>query len=226
MSTDTASAWFARLRPERETLLWWALVVNVEVFLLGSYAVLANPRLVNVAAVRYWIYPLIWINVGGWAILRTRPAPSGARQRRIALAIGVGYFAVLSYFGGLIGPAGPGPIGLDVSLFALPPGWGPAVLYNGAVVSVVLLPYKIVGYAALTYLVYATVLDAAGSAVTGVLGLLSCVSCSWPILATLVTGIAGSGTAIAGAVYAQSYGLSTGVFVVTVGLLYWRPFGR
>jgi cytochrome c biogenesis protein CcdA len=62
--------------------------------------------------------------------------------------------------------------------------------------------------------------------VTGILGLLSCVSCSWPILATLVTGVAGSGTAIAGAAYAQSYGLSTVVFVVTVGLLYWRPFGR
>lgn len=226
MSTETSSLWLARLRPERETLLWGALVVNLELLLLGSYAIVADPQLVNAAAIRYWIYPLIWINVGAWAILRTKPAPTGARQKRIGLAIAVGYFAVLSYFGGLVGPASPGPVGLDVSLLALPPGWGPAILYNGTVLSLTLLPYKVIGYAALTYLVYVTVLDAAGSAVTGVLGLLSCVSCSWPILATLVTGVAGSGTALAGAVYTQSYGLSTVVFVVTVGLLYWRPFGR
>jgi len=89
----------------------------------------------------------------------------------------------------------------------------------------VVIPYKLIGYLALTYLVYVTLLDAAGSAVGGVLGLLSCVSCTWPVLATIVTGVAGSGTALAGAVYAQSYDLSTVVFVVTVGLLYWRPFG-
>jgi hypothetical protein len=226
MSTGTTAPWLARFRPERETLLWGALVVNFELLMLGSYAIVADPQLINLAAIRYWLYPLVWINVGAWAILRTTPTPTGTRQRRIGLAIAVGYFAVLSYFGGLFGPASPGPIGLDVSLLALPPGWGPAILYNGALLSVTLLPYKVVGYVALTYLVYATVLDAAGSAVTGVLGLLSCVSCSWPILATLVTGVAGSGTAVAGAVYAQSYGLSTVVFVVTVGLLYWRPFGR
>lgn len=226
MSTGTASVWLDRLTPERETLLWGAIVINLELLLLGSYAIVANPQLINAAAIRYWLYPLVWINVGAWAILRTTPAPTGQRQRRIGLAIAVGYFAVLSYFGGLVGAASPGPIGLDISLLALPPGWGPAILYNGAVLSVTLLPYKVVGYVALAYLVYATVLDAAGSAVTGVLGLLSCVSCSWPILATLVTGVAGSGTAVAGAVYAQSYGLSTVVFVVTVGLLYWRPFGR
>ena len=80
------------------------------------------------------------------------------------------------------------------------------------------------GYLALAWLVYATVIDAAGSAVTGVLGLLSCVSCSWPILASLLTGIGGGG-ALAAAAQSQSYELSTVVFVVTVALLYWRPFG-
>jgi len=57
------------------------------------------------------------------------------------------------------------------------------------------------------------------------LGLLSCVSCTWPVLASLVGGVAG-GTGLAAAVTTQSYGLSTVVFCVTVGLLYWRPFGR
>jgi len=226
MSTETPSAWAARFKPDRETVLWGALILHIELFLLGTYALVSSAELVNAAAIRFWLYPFVWINVGIWAIVRTRPTPTGPRQRRIGLAIAVGYFLVLSYFGGVIGQAIPGPATLDLTLFGVPPGWGPAILYNGSVLAVTLLPFKVIGYVALAYLVYATVLDAAGSAITGVLGLLSCVSCSWPVLAALVTGVAGSGTAIAGAVYSQSYGLSTLVFVVTVGLLYWRPFGR
>jgi hypothetical protein len=227
MSTNTSTAdLLARFQPRKETLLWGVLVVNLELALLAMYVVVGGGELIRPAAIRYWLYPFVWINVGAWAILRTTPAPTGDRQRWTALAIAGGYLLVLSYFGGVVGPANPGPAGIDLRLFSIPPGWGPAILYNGAFLSVVLLPYKVLGYAALTYLVYATVIDAAGSAVSGLLGLLSCVSCSWPILATLVTGVAGSGTALAGAAYSQSYGLSTLVFVVTVALLYWRPFGR
>jgi hypothetical protein len=226
MSTATAT-WADRLRPEKQTLLWGALVVNVELLLLVSYAVISDSRLIGPLAVRYWLFPFVWINVGLWAILRTRPAPSAPRQRRIAAAIAVGYFGVLAYFGGVIGPAATDQIStLRVVLLDLPPGWGPAILYDGTLVGVTLMPYKIVGYVALAYLVYATVLDAAGSAIGGLLGLLSCVSCTWPVLATIVTGVVGSGSAIASAATGQSYGLSTVVFVVTVGLLYWRPFGR
>jgi cytochrome c biogenesis protein CcdA len=82
-----------------------------------------------------------------------------------------------------------------------------------------------VGYAALAVLVYATALDVAGSAIGGVLGLFSCVSCTWPVLASLVGGVAGGSSAVASAALSGSYGLSTVIFVVTVGLLYWRPFG-
>jgi hypothetical protein len=226
MSTAT-SDWLARVRPERKTLLWAALVVNFEILLLASYAIISDSQLVGPLAVRYWLFPFVWINVGLWAILRTRPAPTGTRERRTAAAVAVGYFAVLSYFGGLVGPAAnPALSTARVVLLDLPPGWGPALLYDGTVVGVTLMPYKLVGYIALAYLVYATVIDAAGSAIGGLLGLLSCVSCTWPVLATLVTGVVGSGTAVASAAYAQTYGLSTVVFVVTVALLYWRPFGR
>jgi hypothetical protein len=88
------------------------------------------------------------------------------------------------------------------------------------------MPARVVGYLALSYLVYATVIDAAGAAVSGILGLLSCVSCSWPILASLATAILGSGSALAASATALSYDLSTVVFLATVALLYWRPFGR
>jgi hypothetical protein len=105
----------------------------------------------------------------------------------------------------------------------LPPGWGPAVLYGGGLVRLALIPYKLAGYAALAYLVYATVLDTAGSAVSGVVGLFSCVSCTWPIVGTVVSGIFGGTSAIAAVATSESYGLSTLVFVSAVGLLYYRP---
>jgi len=224
-STDIAG-WYDRLRPKTETLLWAAVVINLEALILGLYVVQFDGRLTSLGAIRYWLYPFVWINVGVWAMVRTRPAPSSARHRRLGLALAVGYFAVLAYVGGLISGPVPGPAtGFSLNL-DLPPGWGPAMFYSSSAFTVTILPFKAVGYVALAYLVYATILDAAGSAVTGLLGLLSCVSCTWPVLATIATGVFGSGTAVASAVYSQSYGLSTIVFVVTVGLLYWRPFGQ
>jgi len=229
MSIETSGIgdWLDRVRPDRETLLLVLVIVNTELLLVGLYWLTSGTRFTSLWSLRFWLYPFVWINVGAWAILRTVPAPANARQRTVAAAIAVAYFGVLAYVGGLVGPAASAPgRTLDVTLLGVPPGWGPAVLYNGAVVAVALVPFRLVGYAALSYLVYATVLDATRSAVTGVLGLLSCVSCTWPVLASLATGIFGSTSAIAGAVYTQSYGLSTLVFVVTVGLLYWRPFGE
>jgi hypothetical protein len=106
---------------------------------------------------------------------------------------------------------------------SIPPGWGPAVIYGGATLQFALLPFKLVGYATLAYLVYATLVDAASSAVGGVLGLFSCVSCTFPVIAGVVSGFVGGTGALASAVYGQSYLLSTVVFVITVGLLVWRP---
>ena len=226
MATQPQRSPLARLRPDRETLLWAAIVVNAELILLLVFALRWDGQLLSVFAVRRWVYPFVWINVGGWAVLRTYPVASaaGARRRRLVALLAVAYFAVLAYAGGLVGLAGHGGESFRVAYENIPPGWSPAVLYTGYGVSLTLVPFKVAGYLALAYLVYATVLDAAGSAVSGLLGLLSCVSCSWPVLASLLTGVAG-GTAFASAVYWWSYDLSTAVFLVTVALLYWRPFG-
>ena len=225
MSGATAD-WIERIRPTQETALWLLIVVNLELLVLGLYWLYSGARLTSPFAIRYWLYPWVWINVGVLAVLRTRPAPAASRTRVLAGVGAVGYFVVLSYFGGVFGLAGPGPVSVRVAAFGIPPGWGPAVLYNGVVLSANLLPFKVVGYAALAYLVYATVIDASGSAVTGLLGLLSCVSCTWPIAVSILTSLFGGGAALATAVYSGSYDLSTLVFVVTVALLYWRPFGR
>ncbi|WP_435335526.1 DUF7546 family protein [Haloarchaeobius sp. TZWWS8] len=223
MAVDEAT--MERLVPEPSTLFAAIIVLTAEALLVGLF--LADG---GTATLGTLVLPFVWINLGAWALWRARapPAPTG-RKRRAAL-IALGYGLVLAYFGGLWSE---GYLFFDTGAYqpsygwyvstSLPPGFGPAVTYESDLVNLALFPYKVVGYAALTYLVYATVVDAASSAVSGVLGLLSCVSCSWPILATIVTGVAGSGSALATAATQQSLPLSTAVFAVTVGLLYWRP---
>jgi len=215
---------FGRFRPRRETLLWGALVLNTEIGLLFAYVAFGGSDVLTLRGLGIMLYPFVWINVGLWAIVRTKVPAASPRNRRIAALLAVGYFGVLAYTGGLIGHSHQA-FGLRIAWRTIPPGWAPTVTYGGEFVRLVLTPYKVIGYVALAYLVYATILDAAGSAVTGVLGLLSCVSCSWPVLASLATAALGTGSGLASAAQNQSYAISTVVFVATVALLYWRPFG-
>ena len=223
--TETLQARLARFAPARIVLLWLALLVLVEALALLLYLRFAP---VIPTAVRYYVYPFVWINLGLLAVVTTTPPAAPRRCRRIAMALAGGYFLVLAWAGGLL-QAGSALTGQDplvlfrVVLLDVPPGWGPMVMYDASLVQLFLVPYKVVGYLALAYLVYVTVLDAAGSALGGLVGLLSCVSCSWPVLAGLVSGVVGSTSGVATFVVTQSYDISTVVFVVTVALLYWRP---
>ncbi|WP_231184054.1 hypothetical protein [Haladaptatus sp. DYF46] len=216
------STGFARYRPTGESLLWGAVVLNAELFALLLYFAISN---YSGGELRYLLYPFIWINVALLAVVKTKPIARNDRDRLIGLVLASGYFLLVAYFGGLFGPAHsmPGMPASGLRIAWLPPGWGPALLFHNGLVRVSLMPFKLVGYLALAYLVYATILDAAGSAISGLLGLFSCVSCSWPIVASLVTGVAGAGSGLAATVSSGSYDISTVVFVVTVALLYWRP---
>lgn len=209
------------LRPRSSTLVWGAIILNTELLLVLAYVLLVGPSITDP---RYYVYPFVWINAALWGITRVRPAPASDTQRHRAGAIALGYFALLAVAGGLVGLAGDQPTGFRLALTSLPPGWAPALLYSGAVLKLSLLPFKVVGYAALAYLVYATVLDTAGSAAGGLLGLFSCVSCTLPILASVASGLLGGTGALVAAATAQTYGVSTVVYVLTVGLLVWRPF--
>lgn len=207
------------LRPRAETIRWGGLLILAELSVLLAYYSVANAEL---TAVRFVLYPLVWINVAAWAVARTDLPESTPRRRRLGAAVAVGYFVALGYFGGLWGVGTP-PIAPYLRVAWLPPGWGPAVLFADRGVTLALMPYKIAGYAALAYLVYAVVLEAAGSALRGVVGLFSCVSCAWPILATVLSGAFGAGSAVASVATNQPYGVSTLVFVSAVALLVWRP---
>lgn len=221
MSNATA-AW----RPSAATarrLAWAALLVNLQLVVVVAYYAFTSATLLRP---RYAIYGLVWVNVGVLAVYRVSP-PAGASftTRRRALAVAAAYFALLAVFGGLIG-TGLGEAATGLRVAWLPPGWGPALLYGGSNVVLALTPAFLIGYLALSYLVYVTVLEASRSIVAGVVGLFSCVSCTWPIVAAVASSVLG-GAGILGATAVGAswwyYDLSTAVFLLTVALLSWRP---
>jgi hypothetical protein len=200
--------------------LYWALFVNSQLLAGVLYVALTTA---TASSLRLVAYAALWINVSVWVVVNSRPTAEAADQaRRRALAIGGGYFALLAVAGGLV-TVGIGEAATGLRIAPLPPGYGPALLYSGRWVTVTLMPNYLIGYAALAYLVYVTVIDAAGSAAAGLIGLFSCVSCSWPILASVAAAITGGGSLLVTSALQVSYGLSTAVFLLTAGLLYWRP---
>lgn len=196
-------------------------LVNAEVAFLAAYVLVGNHQVYD------WfpmLFPFVWINVGLAAIFWTDVDVASRRHRALAIGIAAAYLAVLAYAGGWIGVGNPDlPVNVDLLFARIPPGWAPALLANTPTLRVSIVFYEFVGYLALAYLLYATVIDAAGSAVGGVVGLLSCVSCTWPVLGSIVTSVFGTGTSIAAVAMNWTYVLSTAIFVLTVALLYYRP---
>ncbi|WP_313693931.1 DUF7546 family protein [Halorarum halobium] len=208
-----------RVDVSRADLLTATLVVNLELALAVAYFAVTNARLTSPL---FTLYGLVWVNAALLVLARYSPPGGTASERRRAGVVAVGYLALLATFGGVVGPPTPTtPTGLGVAL--LPPGWGPALTYGGTVVAAVLMPAKVLGYAALAYLLYGTVVEASGAGVAGLLGIFSCVSCALPILATVVASTLGGGGALLAAAAGVGYGPSTLVFLVTVALLWWRP---
>jgi hypothetical protein len=222
VSTPTAT--LSRLRPDRRSLLVWATILYAEVMVVLAYVAFVGDPPSTLRYVLLLSYPFVWFDLSLWAYWRV-DAPEAPRRRRAAVgAAAGGYLLVLAYFGGIVGPGTPEfATGIRIVTSEFPPGFGPAVLYSGSAFAVNLIPFKVVGYLALAYLLYVTLLDAAGSAAAGVLGVFSCVSCTFPLIAGLVSGLAGGSAALATAITEQSYGVSTAAFVVTVLLLVWRP---
>jgi hypothetical protein len=205
----------------RRELLYAAIALNTLGALTVAYLLLAE---ITITQPRYMIYGLAWVAVGALVLWKTDPAPTDERTRRRAAAVAAAYFVALAVAGGVVVAAmrpGAGEFAFRVATLA--PGWGPAPVLSTPWAALVLMPARVVGYLALAYLVYATVIDAAAAAVSGVVGLFSCVSCSWPILASLLSGALGGSSAVVAATFDFSYDISTAVFLLTVALLYWRP---
>ncbi len=217
-SSDTTDAAFSIPLPA-DRRLYWLLFLNSQFLAIALYVAFTQATL---ASLRLIGYAFIWINVSAWVVANTRPVATSPSVRRRARLLAAGYFGLLAFAGGLIG-FGIGEAATGFRIAPLPPGFGPAILYSGELVTINLLPVYLIGYAALAYLVYVTVIDASSSAAAGLLGLFSCVSCSWPIIVSLASAATGSGSVLAASALQVSYGLSTAVFVLTAGLLYYRP---
>ena len=216
---DTASERIGTLDDgERRTLVYTAAVANTMVLALLLYA-LSTGR----SPTTFWLFPAVWITTATWALVRTSPTSATFRTKLTAGTIAVGYFLVLAFVGGLFGPSGEVATGLTVQFTDLPPGWNPAILYSGSTVQFAVVPFTALGYATLSYLVYVTAIEAKNAVAGGVLGLFSCVSCTLPVIASVLGGFVGGGAALAAAASAQTYALGTVVFVITVGLLSYRP---
>ena len=175
------------------TLVYTATVANTLLLSTLLYAALSDR-----SPTPYWAFPVVWATVGTWAALRTPRPPAPTRTRLVAGVVAGGYFLVLAAAGGLVGP-------------------------GGELLRVAVVPYTAFGYAVLSYLVYLTAVEAKSAVAGGVLGLFSCVSCTLPVIASVVGGFVGGGTALVAAASAQTYALGTAVFVVTALLLTLRP---
>jgi hypothetical protein len=215
-STAAATDWL-RLPEVR----WLSALVVFEALAVVGYFALSSA---SVTSVRYVLYPFVWINVGVVAVVATTTPAASRRTKLLAGGVSLAYFLALAGLSGLVGlelgaHTHSHVHGLQFTMST--PGWGPRIGYAGSLLTATFVPFRVVGYLALSYLVYATVLDAAGAALSGVLGFASCLSCGLPIVGSLAAGAIGAmgGAAVA----AYSIDISTAVFVVAVGLLTLRP---
>lgn len=215
----------ARLpRPRPETVRWGLLAVNVQALFLVAHAAVLDRSLLTPFP---W-YPVVWITVGLWALVRVDPPAASRRARAVAGAAAAAYVLLLAltsntvWLGGAF--TGTPATGLEVRAFVPPPGWAPTVLYNGELLHLSLKPPFAVGFLALGYLLYATVLEARAVASLGLLAVFSCLSCTLPVVLAAVAVVTG---ASAGPLLAGSSSLllpgGTLLYVVSVALLYWRP---
>jgi len=209
--------------PRGRTLGIAAAIFWLETVVVGWY-VLYEP--VRVTDPLVLVYPLAWINASLLAVWMTEGPTVGRRYRLVGGVVGIGYFLVLAWTGGLIQIHALHGHGHEFGFlieWPLPPGWGPTLLFSNSAVGFAVIPYKVIGYATLAYLVYVTILETVGSAWTGLVGLFSCVSCTWPVLGTVLTGALGGSSVIVVFATEQPYAASTIVFLSAVAVLLWRP---
>lgn len=218
---QTANSSLSFVRKRRVRL--WIGVVLLEMYALTAYFIFTSAS--PTGDLRYLLYPFVWINAGLWAVSRTDVQPGNARHRLLAGTVAIVYFVLLLWIPGQfrLGSIDTGPllIGADqVRVAWHAPGWGPIVAVEGTI-GLYLVPFEVIGYASIAYLVYANVLAAARGLVAGALGLVTCVGCTVPVLVPLLGVLGGGSASLASTATAWSYDAGTAIFLLTVGLLFW-----
>ncbi len=186
------------------------LVVSVLAAATASYLSVQQPTLTDG---RVLVYPVVWstaaVAAAVWVSRTVRVRP----RRWLGAAVGVGYTVALLWLSGTLGASAGMPTSqLELAL----PGWGPILLYDNGLLSLAIVPFELVAYLCLGYIV-AVLISAAASARTAALGMASCVSCAAPLLLA-VAGLFG-GTQATTIVASAGYDLATVILLVTFGLL-------
>ena len=199
-----------RLSPLEFAIGSGVLVITVLAAATASYLSIQQPTLIDG---RVLVYPAVWstasVATAVWVSRTVRVRP----QRWLGAAVGVGYTVALLWLSGTLGASAGLPMSqLELTL----PGWGPILLYDNGLVSLSIVPFKLIAYLSLGYIV-AVLVAAAGSARTAALGLGSCVSCAAPLLLA-VAGLFGGSQATT-MVASAGYDLATVVLLATFGLL-------
>lgn len=191
-------------------------VATVVVHVVAVFAYLAESD-AQFLSVQALLYPVAWIGLSSYLVVHVWRRGPRVRSSVLAVGVGVGYFAVLAVLGGLIQPGAGGGHTAGPRIVWLAPGWGPATFYSIGAVQLSIIPFKLVGYAALAYAVAAAVAGRSRGAFAGLLGVFSCVSCLLP-LAALAGGVFTSASTAVVAL-GGSYEVGTAVFALTVVLL-------
>lgn len=207
-----------RVVPDRAVASRWLALLVLEAASLWTYLALTGA---DQGPLRYLLYPFVWINAAVYVVARTDLRTGSGRRRRLAAAVGVGYFLLVMAVPGNVGVGHlDGHLHLGSLRVAMaPPGWGPLVAYAG-VVRLYLVPFEVVGYLSLSYLVYANALRTTRGTLGGALGVVTCVGCTVPVLAPLLGLLGGPASGLVTTAYAYSYDAGTALFVLALGVLY------
>lgn len=195
------------------------VVLVGQILAIFVYLAYTGIQVLSVAAL---LYPVVWITLSTSLIARLWLRGPRVRRSRTAIAVGSGYFLVLAVVAGLVWPA-PELLGYEHhataggTLLWAAPGWGPAYLYGTTSVQIAIVPFKVIGYAALAYGIAAAVAVSSRGAIAGLFGVFSCVGCVLPLVA-VISGVFGSAGTVATSM-GGSYRLGTLVFAGTVLLL-------
>lgn len=177
----------------------------------AAYINVAEPILTDA---RVLGYPAVWITTSIAAAVWIGRTVRARPYRRRGLLVAGGYTLALWWLAGVIGaPVGTG----TTEIIAAVPGWGPIVIHDGVWVRLAIVPFKLVAYLALGYVVYVFVAASGGSGRAAILGFGTCVSCTAPLLLAVV-GLIGGGQAATMAA-SVGYDIATLLLVVTFGLL-------
>lgn len=202
--------------PPRRLAVALAGVLGVEALLLFAWLWLTPG---GVTAPRYLLYPFVWIDASLLAVAvvlgdaQTRqPATGDTRLRVLSALVGVAYAGLLLWAGGLVGVGGQSG---TATLLSAPPGWGPMLVYDG-LLRLTVVPFKLVGYLVLAWLVALVVRRAGRPLLSGALGLVTCVGCTGPLVLALLATLGGGSVTAYAAVSGLSYDLSTVVFLVSL----------